>query len=336
MKINQKLQSIFLVTAIGTMITFSSCKKDDDPAPVVVTPPLVLPTIAGYVTADTSFSILLAAVSKAGLAGTLSAPGTYTVFAPTNAAFRAANITLASIAATTAQADIDALGAILKYHVLATKVSSGDVPVSDAVTTLNTRSLYASKNANGVFVNGVKVIAADVAVSNGVIHAIGKVLIPPTNTIAATVIAAATSTTAPQEFNLLLAAVSRAGLAGVLSGPGKYTVFAPTNAAFIAAGAPFNSAATIATADSATVRRIVLGHVIGTNVFASDLTQGGEAPTLNTLPAPGQFLTISLSPTLGVNIKGAAPANLAPIVAASANLVQTNGVIHVVSKVILP
>jgi uncharacterized surface protein with fasciclin (FAS1) repeats len=328
----QTMQSLFFVTALGALILTSSCKKDDDPVPTPT--PTPTPTVAGYVTADTSFSILLAAVSKAGLASTLNdATKTWTVFAPTNAAFRAIGYSVASVNAITAQPDIDALAAILTYHVLSVKVPSTGVPASDSVKTVNTKNLFASKNANGVFVNGVKVITADVPVSNGVIHAIGSVLIPPTKSIAQIVIGD------PTNFSLLLAAVSRAGLAGVLSGAGKYTVFAPTNAAFIAVGAPYNAAATIATADSATVRKIVLAHVLGTNVYAGDLIAGATANTANPLASisPQQTLTIGLTPGPNVKVTGssAAASNIVTTPTPLFNITATNGVVHVIDKVLL-
>jgi uncharacterized surface protein with fasciclin (FAS1) repeats len=330
----QTLRSLFFVTALGALVITSSCKKDD---PVPIPTPTPVPTVAGYVTADTSFSILLAAVSKAGLAATLGdATKTWTVFAPTNAAFRAAGISLATIDGYTATQVTNILTPLLTYHVLTTKVLAAGVPVSDAVTTLNTKSLFASRNANGVFLNGVKVVTADVPVSNGVIHAIGSVLTPPTSTIAQIVIA---NTTAPTpQFTLLLAAVSRAGLAGVLSGAGKFTVFAPTDAAFIAAGAPYNTAASIATADSATVRKIVLAHVLGTNVFAGDLS-ATSTPTTNTanpiastggiqqtLTFAGTTVKISGSTMVASNIITTPPLF---------NILATNGVVHVIDKVLL-
>lgn len=316
----KKLQSLFLVTAIGTMITFSSCKKDDPvPTPPAPTP---TPTVAGYVTSDTSFSILLAAVQKAGLANTLNdATKTWTVFAPTNTAFRNAGITAAVISGYT-QGQVDTvLTPILTYHLLSTKVVSTAVPVSDAVTTVNTKKLFASNNANGVFVNGVKVLVANVPVSNGVIHAIGKVLIPPTKTIAEIV-----STNA--NFSLLLAAVQKAGLANALSGAGKFTVFAPTDAAFIAAGAPYNTATNIGNAPQATVAGVVSSHAFTTNIFASDLVAGPTSATLNPLTT----LTIALSPAASVKITGST-STVSPI--SAVDIVATNGVIHVIDKVLL-
>jgi uncharacterized surface protein with fasciclin (FAS1) repeats len=336
MNMKQTLQRLFFVTALGALIITSSCKKDDDPAPTPT--PTPAPTVAGYVTADTSFSILLAAVSKAGLAGALSTAGTYTVFAPTNKAFRDAGITTATIASL----DSATVKGIVSYHALGATVSSTAVPASDTVKTLNGKNLFASNNANGVFVNGIKVVTPNVAVSNGIIHVIGTVLTPPTKTIAAIVIEKATAAT--PEFSLLLAAVVRTGLAGVLSGAGKYTVFAPTNAAFSALGAPYNSATAIAalgSADSIALRKIVLAHVIGTNVFAGDLIAGATANTANPLAAvsPQQTLTIGLTPVPNVKITTSATSNVANIVtttpSATFNIVATNGVIHVIDKVLL-
>jgi uncharacterized surface protein with fasciclin (FAS1) repeats len=323
----QTLQSLFFVTALGALIITSSCKKDDDPVPTPT--PTPTPTIAGYVTADTSFSILLAAVSKAGLAGALSGPGTFTVFAPTNAAFRAAGITTAAIGTL----DSATVKAIVSYHALAATVKSGDVPASDAVTTLNTAKLFASKNGNGVFVNGIKVLTADVAVSNGVIHVIGSVLSPPTKTITQIALATPTDTT----FSFLVAAVVRAGLLSTISGSGKFTVFAPTNNAFRAAG--FATPAALTAADSATVRKIVLAHVLPTNVFASDLS-AVAAPTTNTANplasvSPQQTLTFA-----GTTVKITGSTNPASNIitttsGATFNIVATNGVVHVIDKVLL-
>jgi uncharacterized surface protein with fasciclin (FAS1) repeats len=313
----QTLQSLFFVTALGVLIITSSCKKDDDPVPTPT--PTPTPTVAGYVTADTSFSILLAAVSKAGLAGTLNdATKTWTVFAPTNAAFRAIGYSVASVNAITSQSGIDSLAAILTYHVLSIKVPSTGVPASDTVKTVNGKNLFASKNGNGVFLNGVKVVVADVPVSNGVIHAIGKVLIPPTQTIAQIVIAGA-------NFSLLERAVIVGGLAGTLSGPGKFTVFAPLNAGFPAA---LDTEAEINAVLPATLEAVVKSHAFLTNIAAGDLVSGNTPATLNPLTT----LTIGLTttpPTVKIN----GSANTASGIEAT-DIIATNGIIHVINKLL--
>ncbi len=310
MKILRKLNRLFLMLTIGTVLTgaLTSCDKDD-PAPAPQ-------TITDIVNSNANFSLLKQAVTKAGLGGALSA-GSLTVFAPDNDAFTASGITSAVIDGLT----VAQLTDILTYHVLATKVPSGSVPVSDAVTTLQGQKLFASKNANGVFVNGVRVKTADVNASNGVIHIISSVLTAPTNTIAQ--LAAATP-----ELSLLLTAVVRAGLDGAVSGPGKFTVFAPTNAAFIAAGFP--DAATINAAPVATVAAIVSPHVLTTNVFASDLIAGANVATLQT----GVSLVVGTTPP---SVKITTSANPASniIVPAGVNILATNGVVHLIDRVIL-
>jgi uncharacterized surface protein with fasciclin (FAS1) repeats len=307
-----KSTASFVAIALTCATFFSACDKDDDPTPTPT------PTITDVVVADPNFSILEAAVKKADLADDLAQPGALTVFAPDDAAFTAAGITEAVVATLSKEALVD----ILTYHVLGAKVTAAMVPASDAVTTLQGESLFASKNANGVFVNGVKVTTADVPASNGVIHVINGVLKPPTQTIAQ--IASAPG------FSILLSAVVKAGLAEAVSGPGKFTVFAPTNAAFEAAG--LNQAA-IDAASVETVTGIVKQHVIGTNVYASDLVNAATAQTIK----DGATLTINTSPA-GVKLTGSTNpfSNVVTTTpGATFNITATNGVVHVIDKVIL-
>jgi uncharacterized surface protein with fasciclin (FAS1) repeats len=309
MKILRNLNRMFLMMLLGTAIVASnsSC-KDDDPAPAPQK------NINEIVNTDTSFSLLKQAITKAGL-GTVLSTGNLTVFAPDNAAFAASGINSAAINAL----PIPDLTNLLTYHVLGSKVVSTAVPVSDSVRTLSSKFLFASRNPNGVFVNGIKVKAADISASNGVIHVISKVLVVPTATIA-------DLATATPDLSLLLTAVVRAGLDGAVSGPGKYTVFAPTNAAFIAAGYP--DAATINNAPVADVAAIVKKHVLTTNVFSSDLIAGAVTPeTLQT----GVTLTVGTTPA-SVKITGSASA-ASNIV--TPDILATNGVVHVIDKVLL-
>lgn len=307
----KQLSNAFLVIASGLVISGSlvSCSKDD-PAPAPK-------NIAEIVSSDANFSLLKQAVDKAGLASALST-GTLTVFAPDNAAFAASGITSATIN-TLSAAD---LAEILTYHVVAARVASSGVPASDTVNTLNGENIYASKNANGVFVNGSKVKTADVSAANGVIHVISSVLIPPTSTIAELAIAT-------PDLSRLVTAVSHAGLVGAISGPAKYTVFAPTNAAFAAAGFPTD--ASITAADPAVVGAIVKAHILPTNVFASDLIAGGNAGTIQS----GVSLTIATTPP-SVKITGSANPASNIVVPAGVNIVATNGVVHLIDRVLLP
>ncbi|MFT3705228.1 MAG: fasciclin domain-containing protein [Agriterribacter sp.] len=299
----------FLLMAGLILLGLSSCDKNNDTS----TPP-ARGTITQIVSDSAAFSILKAAVLKAGLADALGS-GTLTVFAPDNDAFTAAGIS----ASTIESLPVTTLDSILKYHVLGAAVPSSSVPASDTVKTLLGLNLYASKNTNGVFVNGIKVKTADIPASNGVIHVIENVLMPPTKTIAG--IAAGNP-----DFSLLVAAVTRAGLLDAISGPGKYTVFAPTNAAFQAAG--FNTVDDINEAPQDVITNVVKYHVLATNVFAGDLTEGATPTTIQ-----GGTLTIGLSPGANVKVTGSS-ASAASIT--TANIVATNGVVHVIDKVLMP
>ena len=276
---------------------------------------LIPPTITDIVVEDPNFSILKAAVVKAGLATALS-QGTLTVFAPDNTAFAASGIDEALINSL----PVSAIDSILKYHVVAGKVLASAVPASDTVNTLLTTNLYASKKANSVFINGNIVKTADILAANGVIHVISKVLIPPTKTIAQIV-------SEDSELSLLLTAVVRAGLADAVSGEGKFTVFAPTNAAFIAAGFPDADAINAAPVDA--VASIVKAHLFGTNVFSSDLTAGATVPTLET----GKSLLVGLTPP-SVKIVGSSNPASNIIIPAGVNITATNGVIHKIDRVL--
>lgn len=298
--------SWLLLAMVSVTVGFSSCDNNDDDGP---TGP---DNVAGIVASNPSFSILNTAINRAGLGSALSG-GTLTVFAPDNAAFEASGISLATVNSL----PVPRLDSILKYHVLGSTVSSGAVPVSDAVNTLLGTRLFASRNTNGVFANGIKVKTADVPAANGVIHVIERVLTPPTRTIAQIV-------SSDTSFSILLAAVVRAGLADAVSQPGKYTVFAPTNAAFRAAG--FADAAAINAANQTVITNVVKQHVLTTNVFASDLTEGATPTTLQ-----ANTLTINLNP---VRVKVTGSANASSNVT-TANVVATNGVIHIIDRVLL-
>ncbi len=312
MKMTKLISRWPLLLAFGAVTVFASCKDDDDPG---VTPN---PTVVDIAQSDTSFSILVAALQKANLVTTLSnRSANFTVFAPTNTAFRNAGITAAAIAGFTPAQVNDVLTPILTYHVVAAKVNASAVPASDTVKTVNGKNLFASKNANGVFVNGVKVVTTDLNAANGVVHVINSVLIPPTKTIAQIV------TDDPANFSLLLTAVVRAGLAGTLSGPGKFTVFAPVNSGFPAA---LDTDAEINAAPTATVAGIVGSHAFATNIFAGDLVAGATGATVN----PATTLTIGLNPAT-VKITGSA--NTASNITTT-NIVATNGVVHVINRVL--
>ena len=297
-----------LFSAAALLLSLSACKKD--------TAIKTDNTINGIVSTTPDFSTLNAAVTKAGLSATLSSAGPFTVFAPTNEAFTASGITSAVLGSLTA----DQVKNILLYHTIPSKILAAQVPAGPnaPVTAANGGILYVTNNSNGVFVNGIQVTQANVQASNGVVHVIGKVLMPPSGNIVE-------MAQADTSLSYLVAAVIHANLQGALSGDGPLTVFAPTNNAFRAAG--FETIASINAADPATLASILTYHVIDARVFSSDLTDGEQAPTLN-----GQKVTIGL--TSGATVKG--NANMSPSNIVATNIVATNGVIHVIDQVLLP
>ncbi len=313
MKSTHHIKTFSYLVLVSAMLFISSCNKDDDkPAPKNITQ---------IVVDGADFSLLETAVLTAQLEGVLANTPNLTVFAPTNAAFLAAGYTEAVIKNTSKTA----LQALLQYHVLSSIVTSGNVPAGPnaEVATLGGVKLFTTRGANGVFINGVKVTTADVSAANGVIHIIDRVLVPPAGNIVATAQAVPT-------LSYLVAAVLRAdasgtSISGALSAAGPLTVFAPTNQAFIDAGFP--TIAAINAADPNTLKNILLYHVIGARVFSSDLTEGAQPTTVQ-----GSKITIKLAG--GAKVRG--NANIADAGISITDIVTTNGVVHVIDKVLIP
>jgi uncharacterized surface protein with fasciclin (FAS1) repeats len=132
-------------------------------------------TIVGVAASDPQFSTLVGLVQKAGLADTLS-KGSYTVFAPTNAAFaKVPKATLAALAE-----NPDQLRAVLTYHVAAGRLAAAKVVDRTRVKTLNGASIRVSVRGKRVFLNRTtRVTKTDIRASNGVVHVIDRVLLPP-------------------------------------------------------------------------------------------------------------------------------------------------------------
>ncbi len=126
-----------------------------------------------------SFNTLVAAVKAAGLVGALKGDGPLTVFAPTDEAFAA--LPEGTVENLLKPENVDQLKSILLYHVVAGKVMSTDLSGTTNAPTLQGETIEVVASGMGVTVNGAKVVAADVAASNGVIHVIDAVLLPPAN-----------------------------------------------------------------------------------------------------------------------------------------------------------
>lgn len=262
------------------------------------------------------FKLLSFAISRAGLADELNDPKlAFTLFAPTDEAFESMGLgdreAINSVPKET-------LKSILLYHVLAGKVLAAQVPTTyTELTMLSGQKAYIIRNNNGVFINGTAVVAADIAFKSGVIHAIDRVLMPPAGNIVQ--VAAANP-----NFTYLVAAVQTAGLVNALSGAGPLTVFAPTNQAFIDAGFP--TIASIQAAPPSALIPILTYHVTAGRIFSSDLSNNQSVTMLST-----GTTTILLNSGAQIDGASSAPSNII-----QTDLITTNGVIHVIDKVLLP
>lgn len=165
------LHTVATVMALLTLPAVVSCSSD-----ATSPPPAAAGNIVQTATEAGNFTTLVTALEAAGLTETLQGPGPFTVFAPTDAAF-------AKLPAGTLEAllgDPEQLASILTYHVVADSVTAGDLVASNGATptTVNGQQLDIVVRDGAVYVNGAQVVAADIAASNGVIHAIDTVLLP--------------------------------------------------------------------------------------------------------------------------------------------------------------
>ena len=274
-------------------------------------------TVVDIVVNSPVHNVLEAAVLQADLAGALSGDGPFTVFAPTDDAFLA----LAGALGATAEEllALPELADILLYHVVGGTALSTNLSDGQFITTLNGADVVVTLNDEGIFINNAQVTVADIVAGNGVVHVIDAVLLPTdapelTNTVVDIVVNSPV-------HNVLEAAVLQADLAGALSGEGPFTVFAPTDEAFLAlAGALGATAEDLLALPE--LADILLYHVVGGTALSSDLADGQTIATLN-----GAEVTVTINEA-GIFINDAQ--------VTVADLVADNGVVHVIDAVLIP
>ena len=254
---------------------------------------------------------LVAALSHAGLVSALQADGPFTVFAPTDDAFAAAGIDLSTFDTDDENAT---LSDILLYHVVSGAVASSDVTDGMSAEALNGDDLTFTVSDGSVMVNDATVTSADVMASNGIIHVIDTVLMPPADLGDIPTVAQGTGI-----HTSLVAAVVQAELLTTLQSDGPFTVFAPTDDAFAAAG--IDLAALDNEEGKATLTDILLYHVVSGAVPSSAVTDGMSAAAVN-----GDDLSFAVGEGVMVN-----DANVV-----LADVPASNGVIHVIDKVLMP
>lgn len=263
--------------------------------------------------ADEQFSILVDALSKADLVGALEGEGPFTVFAPTNQAFQ--NLLGDLGASSLDDVPVDQLESILLYHVVSGKVMSGDLSTG-YVSTLSagpneTNTSLLAEVDGGVTLNGSSTVtAADVEATNGVIHVIDEVLLPPN------VVDIAINNSS---FSILVDAVVKAELVETLSGDGPFTIFAPTNAAFEELFTQLGVSG-ISDLTKEDLTPILQYHVVSGNVRSGDLSSG----TVSTLNGD---ITVDVGDDVTINSDATVTLT---------DVQGTNGVVHVIDKVLVP
>jgi transforming growth factor-beta-induced protein len=290
------------------------------PEPTTMPEPTAMPEpalkdIVGTAVGDGRFTTLVAAIQAADLVDTLKGKGPFTVFAPTDEAF--AKLPAGTLDELLKPENKQQLTDILLYHVTPGKVMAADVKSLSSVATVLGKDVAIKVDMGNVYINDAKVIITDIEASNGVIHVIDSVILPPTEEANTIVDIAA----ADGRFKTLVAAVQAAGLTETLSGEGPFTVFAPTDEAF--AKLPAGTLDELLKPESKqALTDILLYHVAPGKVMASDVTSLTSAATVL-----GKDIAIKAE-------NGNVFVNEAQVILT--DIEASNGVIHVIDTVILP
>jgi transforming growth factor-beta-induced protein len=279
------------------------------------------PSIAEIAVADGRFTTLVAALDAAGLVETLSGEGAFTVFAPTDEAFAA--LPAGTVEGLLADPQ-GALTQVLLYHVVDGVVPAETVVTLESATTLQGEDVTIAVEGSDVILNGsAKVIITDIEASNGIIHVIDAVILPPSMTEAEAEMAPSITEIAVADgrFTTLVAALEAAGLAETLGGEGEFTVFAPTDDAF--AALPEGTVDTLLADPEGALTQILLYHVVDGMVPAETVVTLASAATLQ-----GEEVTIKVEDGV-VYLNDVVQVIITDIEA-------SNGIIHVIDGVLIP
>jgi uncharacterized surface protein with fasciclin (FAS1) repeats len=325
-----KTKFAFVFVVLAMVLAACGTQATPAPEPTAMPEPTAVPTeepmpqtIVDIAVADGRFTTLVAAVQAAGLFDTLNSDGPFTVFAPTDEAFAA----LPDGTIETLLADIPTLKDILLYHVVPGKVMAADVVGLDgqsAETALAGNFINIKVDGDKVILNdNVNVIITDIEASNGVIHVIDAVLLPPADEAMSEKMDIVDTAVADGRFTTLVAAVQAAGLVDTLKSEGPFTVFAPTDEAF--AALPAGTVEGLL-ADIPALTDILLYHVVPGKVMAADVV-GLDGKSAETALA-GKSINIKVD---GGNV--ILNDNVKVIIT---DIETSNGVIHVIDAVLLP
>ena len=310
-----KFSNLFIVLIAFLAIGFTACEEE-----------VIVPNdIVKIASDDPNFSILVDALTRADLVTTLQGAGPFTVLAPTNDAFTQllSDLGISSLD----QVDDATLTQILLNHVISGRVLSTGLSNGYAATlatestTGNNVSLLVNTDSGVTFNGNSNVSTADIQATNGIIHVIDKVITIPT-----VVDIALTN----PDFSILVAALTDSRLSAkdyvtTLSGPGPFTIFAPTNAAFadLLAANSWNGLEDI---PEELLAAVLEHHVVaGTNAVSTALSNNQDIPTLN------GDITVKIDGSVKVTDGTGTDSNV------TATDVQAgNGIIHVIDRVLIP
>lgn len=318
-KVNSKIRSglfakvMVLIAALS--ITLTSCNDDENE----ITP---TDNIVALAQGNPDLTTLVAALTKyPDLVSTLSGSGSFTVFAPTNSAF-------ASLLSAIGQTSLDdvpesVLKSVLQYHVVSSSAVLSTQLTNGEVTTVGGEKINVNVNAGVKLNSSVNVVTADVLATNGVVHVVDAVLVPPTITpIVGTIVAPAYFN---KNYSTLVSAVVQAGLLPtLLSTTNQFTLFAPTNAAFAAAG--ITSLPPNTTEGNATLTAILAYHVVAgpSEITAANIATGPSS--VSTFGGAKIYLSKGAD---GVFINGKTKVTATDIQA-------SNGIVHVIDRTLVP
>ena len=332
-----KTRFAFLFVVFTLVLAACASPSTSTPAPTSMPEPTATPepteapmeepasrTIVEIAAEDGRFTTLVAAVQAAGLAETLSGEGPFTVFAPTDEAFAA--LPEGTLDSLLLPENKQQLTDILLYHVVPGKVMASDVAGLDvqmADTVLEGKQIDIKVDMGNVYLNETtQVIITDVEASNGVIHVIDSVLLPPSEETAREAMDIVDTAVADGRFTTLVTAVQAAELVDTLKGEGPFTVFAPTDDAF--AALPEGTLETLLMPENKQqLTDILLYHVVSGQVMADDVVGLDSATTVL-----GKDADISVE-----DGKVFLNDNVEVIIT---DIETTNGVIHVIDAVLLP
>jgi transforming growth factor-beta-induced protein len=328
-----KTRFVFVFAVLALVLAACAAPATPMPEPTAMPQPTAMPepteapaakNIVEIAAEDGRFTTLVAAVQAAGLAETLTSEGPFTVFAPTDEAFAA--LPEGTLDSLLLPENKQQLTDILLYHVVPGKVMAADVAGLDgkmADTALEGKQIGINVDMGSVYLNeNTKVIVPDIEASNGVIHVIDSVLLPPSAEAAAKPMDIVDTAVADGRFTTLVAAVQAADLVDTLKGKGPFTVFAPTDEAF--AALPEGTLDSLLLPENKQqLADILLYHVVSGKVMAADVAGLDRATT-----ALGKDATIKVE-----DGKVFLNDNVQIIVT---DIETSNGVIHVIDSVLLP